>query len=77
MKKWYVVQDIPKDVNKQGKFADGYYGWDSSILEDEQIFGEDELPYKPNYRMKFIQVAQGHYKPSPNYVRGVLKVLGK
>jgi hypothetical protein len=39
---YYVVQ------SECGKYADGFYGWDGSIHDDEQIFESGDLPYKPN-----------------------------
>jgi hypothetical protein len=39
---WYVVRETG------GKFADGYYGFDGNIHDDEQIFSGNSLPYKPN-----------------------------
>jgi hypothetical protein len=56
---YYVVQD-----KKGGKYADGYYGWDSNIHSDHQIFREDELPFKFNDDMNFIVVGKGS-RPSP------------
>ena len=52
---WYVVQDTGS-----GKYADGFFGWDSNIHSDEQIFQEDKLPYHPNDAMAFIEVACGN-----------------
>ena len=39
-KRWFVVQSTC------GKYADGWYGWDGHIHSDEQIFAENELPYR-------------------------------
>lgn len=41
-REWYVVHE------SGGKFADGYFGFDGNIHDDEQIFSGDSLPYKPN-----------------------------
>ena len=41
-KKYYVVQ------SSDGKFADGFYGWDGTVHSEEQIFAECDLPYKPD-----------------------------
>ena len=64
--KYFVIQS-----NQSGKYADGFYGWDSSILTENQIFAENELPYKPNDKMKFLLVGDGS-KPSPMIVRNML-----
>ena len=57
--KYYVVR------SKSGsrKFADGWYGWDAYVHSDEQIFPGNEMPYRPNDDMDFIQVGEGE-KPS-------------
>ena len=65
--KWFIVQ------NKYGKYADGYYGWDSCINDYAQIFSEDELPYIPNSDMAIIFVVQGE-KPTPHNVAMMLKL---
>jgi hypothetical protein len=65
-KVWYVVQS-----KQSKKFADGWYGWDANILDNEQIFSQDELPYVPNENMDFIEVGRGK-KPSPEEVRKTL-----
>lgn len=66
---WYVVKD-----KSSGKFADGYYGWDGSLHQDEQIFPENELPYKENSEMEFILVGRGD-KPSVMKVQEKLQAL--
>lgn len=58
--KWYVIKS-----KQSGKYADGFYGWDCTILTEHQIFPEDELPfYIDDERFTFILVADGEDKPS-------------
>ena len=65
--KYFVVKD-----KQGGKFADGFYGWDSNILSSHQIFTEDELPFKlGDERFEFIEVGKGK-KPSEMNVRDFL-----
>lgn len=64
--KYFVVR------SKQGKYCTGYYGWDSNIHSDHQIFKEDELPFDiDNKDYTFIQVGEGE-KPSPYNVQEML-----
>lgn len=56
--KWYVVRELG------GKFADGYFGWDGHVHSEEQIFEEENIPYKKDsLGMEFIHVGTG-VKPS-------------
>jgi len=54
-----------------GKYADGFYGWDSNIHSDEQIFNEEEMPYVLNSAYINVVVGVGD-KPSIQSVRNIL-----
>ena len=64
---YYVVQSTC------GKFADGFYGWDSNIHSDEQIFAECDLPYVVDPAYNRILLCNSITKPS---VSGVNIFLG-
>lgn len=51
--KWYIC----KSTN--GKYADGYYGWDGGIYSDEQIFHSGNLPYDEHDGIEYILVGEG------------------
>ena len=69
MKQWYVTQ------SSCGKYADGFYGWDSNIHCDEQIHDLDGSPYvaSPTSSYKLVGVGLHDSKPSPDYVRKYLE----
>jgi hypothetical protein len=55
---FYVIKN-----KHTGKFSDGGYGWDMTVIEEDQIFESDRLPYIPNEDMEFICVGR-EMKPS-------------
>lgn len=63
---WCVVR------NEQGSFADGWFGWDGSIHEEDQIFEATDLPFRVCPQYTVIVVAVGGRKPSVTQVRKTL-----
>lgn len=68
---WQVSEDNPDNVwviifNNQGKFADGFFGWDVSITNTEQIFSIFELPYDTSGdEIHHMIIRNGKGKPTP------------
>ena len=61
--KWFVVKS-------GSKYDDGFFGWDATIHDEEQIYQEGSLPYKEN-TYEFIQVGDGK-KPTVEEVQDIL-----
>jgi hypothetical protein len=63
-RRWFVV------VSGDGRFADGFYGWDGSLHSSDQIFAEEDLPYSPSTPdIRNVFICTSLYKPSLDKAR--------
>jgi len=58
--------------HKDGKYFDGYYGLDSYIHDDNQIFNRKHIPYEIDSEFLNIVVGVGE-KPTVDFVRSLLE----
>jgi hypothetical protein len=56
-----------------GKYFDGFYGMDSFIHSDEQIFDQKNMPYYIDSSFQNIVVGVGRTKPSVIEVQKILQ----
>jgi len=62
-RRWFVV--MSSGYSGDGRFADGFYGWDGSLHSSDQIFAEEDLPYSPSTPdIRNVFICTSLYKPS-------------